>query len=238
MRRRSRHLQVQQLASQSTLTRRDAAKLAFGAAMTCALHAKLTENAVAQDRTVTLTAAASEVSAAPGAAVARSAAASAAAERGAARVEAAAALAGADQEGAIAQGAAALAAAEPDAGALAQGAIAVTSASNQGDDDDGRGKAPKYAPLSYPSPRGGRGGGGGGRGGGRQIRAAGVGGGGRARRRDRVARLPATGAGATRFAPLSGMLGLASAAAALGAIVLRRQNEVVPVAAVAERTPD
>jgi hypothetical protein len=234
MRRRSRHLQVQQLAGQSTLTRRDAAKLACGAAMGFALPAKLMENAIAQDRTVTLTAAASEVSAAPGAAVARAAAASAAAERGAARVEAAAALAGADQEGAIAQGAAALAAAEPDAGALAQGAIAVTSASNQGDDDDGRGKATKYAPLSYPSPRGGRGGGG--RGGGRRIRAAG--GGGRTRRRDRVARLPAAGAGATRFAPLSGMLGLASAAAALGAIVLRRPGEVVPAEAVIERIPD
>jgi hypothetical protein len=236
MRRRSRHLQVQQPASQSTLTRRDAARLAFGAAMGFALPAKLTGNAIAQDRTVTLTAAASEVSAAPGAAVARSAAASAAAERGAARVEAAAALAGADQEGAIAQGAAALAAAEPDAGALAQGAIAVTSASNQGGDDDGRGKAPKYAPLSYPSPRGGRGGGG--RSGGRRIRAAGVGGGGRERRRDRVARLPATGAGATRFAPLSGMLGLASAAAALGAIVLRRQNEDMSAAAIVEPTAD
>jgi hypothetical protein len=230
MQHRSRHLQ--QIAGQSTLTRRDAAKLAVVGAMALTLPAKWAQNALAQDRTVTLTAAASEVSAAPGAAVARPAAASAAAERGAARVEAAAALAGADQEGAIAQGAAALAAAEPDAGALAQGAIAVTSASNEGGDDD-KGKAQKYAPLAYPSPRGGRGGGGG-----RRIRAAGGGGRGGGRRRDRVARLPATGAGATRFAPLSGMLGLASAAAALGAIVQRRRDEGVPIEVIAEPSAD
>jgi hypothetical protein len=193
-------------------------------------HFVLTARADDDDDIVILTAASgAQVSASPGSATARSTAAEAVAARGAARVQAAAALAEADSDhAAIAQGAAAVAAADPDQGAIAQSASAVAEASSQGDDAE----APPAAPRAVaPAPRGGggggrrtRGGGGAGRvpGGRRTARAIG---GERVRRRDRGAEaLPSAGIGQLEESSLPSLFTIASAVAALGAVVLRDRS--------------
>lgn len=203
------------------LSRRKLAKVFAGAMIAGTLPLAKTEPTSAQEDIITLAGAASELTAAPGAASARGAAAEAVAAQGAARADAAAALAEARSgEGAIAMGAAAASAAEPDQGALARGAMASTSASNQTDgfaasDRGGGGKAPAYSFARR---------GGGGRGGGRRVRGVG-GAGGRRRQRHRVDRLPATGTSGVRHAPPAAILGLASAAAALGALLLRQSSD-------------
>ncbi len=201
------------------------------AALTSIPGTRWTNIAAAQDDVI-LTAAASEVGASPGAAYARSAAAEAAAARGAARVQAAAALAEADSDGAITQSPVAHAVAVPGEGAEAQSAVAVASASSQDDADDARPAVP--AKVIAPAGRGGRGGrraagGGGGRrarGGGRAMRV-GRGGGrrGRGGGRDRVGKLPSSGIGSMEPGPLASLFAVASAAAALGSVILRRQAQ-------------
>lgn len=204
------------------------AKLVGGSAMAALPVGGMVRGAAAQDDSVILVAGAAEIGASPGSAFARSAAAEAAAARGAARVQSAAALAEADgDDGAITQSPVAFAAADPDQGAVAQSAVAVASASSQDDDDrDGAFKAP--AKAIAPARGGRRAGGGGGRGGGRGMRRAmrvGRGGGGRDRagRRDRVGRLPSAGIGSLENGPLASLFAAASAAAGLGAVLLRRQ---------------
>jgi hypothetical protein len=173
------------------------------------------------------------------AAIARSAAAEAAAARGMARVQAAAALAEADSDdGAIAQGAAAVAAADPDQGAIAQSAAAVASASSQ----DDVAEAPPSAPRAVaPAPGGGGvGRGGGGRrvrgGGGERIRGGRrtgrAVGGERARRRDRPESLPSAGIGQLEQSSLPSLFTIASAVAALGAVVLRDRDATARAAEV------
>jgi hypothetical protein len=226
------------------------AKLAAGALAAAIPAGRFAQTALADDDAddvVILTAAGAQVSASPGSAVARSAAAEAAASRGAARVQAAAALAEADSdEGAIAQGAAAVAVALPDQGATAQSASAVASASSHDDVAD----TPRAAPRTVaPAARGAGSGGGVGRGGGgrrargggrsrgggdrvrggRRAARAGVGGA-RERRRDRAAALPSAGIGQLEPSSLPSLFTIASAAAALGAIVLRDRGETLPPA--------
>jgi uncharacterized membrane protein YgcG len=218
------------------------AKLAAGALAAAIPASRLAQTARADDDVVILTAAGAQVSASPGSAAARSAVAEAVASRGAARVQAAAALAEADSdEGAVAQGAAAVAVAIPDQGATAQSASAVASASSQ----DDTGETPQAAPrVVAPAASGGGGGtggrsrGGGGRGvrgggggdrvrGGRQTRRAGVGG---ERVRDRAAALPSAGVGELESSALPSVFTIASAVAALGAVVLRGRGETAQVA--------
>jgi hypothetical protein len=220
----------------SAASRRALVRWTAGAAGAAALTAipgtRWTHIAAAQEDVI-LTAAAAEIGASPGAAFARSAAAEAAAARGAARVQAAAALAEADSDdGAITQSPVAHAVAVPGEGAEAQSAIAVASASSQDDTDDARVAAP--AKIIAPAARGGRGdrraaGGGGGRrarGSGRAMRV-GRGGGrrGRGGRRDQVGSLPSSGIGSMEPGPLASLFAVASAAAALGSVVLRREAE-------------
>jgi hypothetical protein len=202
-----------------------------------------------------------QVSARPGSATARGAAAEAVAGRGAARVQAAAALAEADSdEGAIAQGAAAVAVANPDQGAVAQGASAVASAASEDDVADAPQAAPQAAPqVAAPAApavgggrargggraargtRAGRAGRGGRAGGGRRVRGgdraarraarAGAGGEGRGRR-DRAASLPSAGVGQLDANSLPSLFTIASAVAALGAVVLRDRGETAQPAEV------
>lgn len=208
-------------------------KLAGGGAMAALPIAGMLREAAAQDDSVILVAGAAEIGASPGSAFARSAAAEAVAARGAARVQAAAALAEADSdEGAITQSPVAFAAANPDEGAVAQSAVAVASASSQDDANDGPNGYEAPAKIIAPAGRGG----GGGRDGGRRARVGrGRGGaGGRAVRvgrgagRDRrgrggVGKLPSAGIGSLKDGPLASFFAAASAAAGLGAVLLRRQ---------------
>src|SRR5215212_10432545 len=229
------------------------AKLAAGALAASIPAGHLAQIARADDGDVVILSAASgaEVSARPGSAMARSAAAEAVASRGAARVQAAAALAEADSdEGAIAQGAAAVAAAAPDQEAIAQSASAVASASSQNNVVE----TPQAAPrMVAPAASGGGGGGEGGRspgggtggraggGGGRRARGGGGGGGDRVRGGDRTARagvggervrrreqaasLPSAGVGHLDSSSLPSLFTIASAAAALGAVVFRDRGQ-------------
>jgi hypothetical protein len=218
-----------------------AAKVATGTLTATIPGGRFVQEALADDDDVVILSAASgtQVSASPGSAIARSAAAEAAAARGMARVQAAAALAEADSDdGAIAQGAAAVAAADPDQGAIAQSAAAVASASSQ----DGVAEAPPSAPRAVaPAP----GGGGGSRGGGgRRVRGGGgerirggrrtgrAVGGERARRRDRPESLPSAGIGQLEQSSLPSLFTIASAVAALGAVVLRDRGATARAAEV------
>jgi hypothetical protein len=212
------------------------AKLAAGALVAAIPASRLAQTARADDDVVILTAAGAQVSASPGSAAARSAVAEAVASRGAARVQAAAALAEADSdEGAIAQGAAAVAVAVPDQGATAQSASAVASASSQDDTGEMPQAAPRVvAPAASVGGTGGRTRGGGARRvrgggddgvrGGRRMRRAGVGGE-RVRDRDRAAALPSAGVGELETSSLPSVFTIASAVAALGAVVLRNRGE-------------
>jgi hypothetical protein len=225
------------------------AKLAAGALIAAIPASRLAQTAWADDDAdgdvVILSAAGAQVSASPGSAAARSAVAEAVASRGAARVQAAAALAEADSDqGAIAQGAAASAEAIPGQGATAQSASAVASASSQDDNVETPQAAPKAAPpVAAPAAAGG-GRGGGGRGG-RVRRVRGGGGGGRvrgdrrARRgvggervrdRDRAASLPSAGVGDLETSSLPSVFTIASAVAALSAVVLRNRGETAQTA--------
>jgi hypothetical protein len=240
-----------QIPASSQTTRRAVvcwtAKLAAGALAAAIPAGRFAQSARADDDddVVILTAVSgAEVSASPGSAMARSAAAEAVAARGAARVQAAAALAEADSdEGAIAQGAAAVAVAVPDQGAIAQSASAVASASSQDDVSESPQAAPRVvAPAARGAGAGGRARGGGGRrargGGGDRMRAgrratrAGVGGE-RVRRRDRgAAALPSAGIGQLEPSSLPSLFTIASAVAALGAVVLRDRGETALAAEV------
>jgi hypothetical protein len=219
------------------------AKLTVGALATAIPTGHFAQTVRAQDDEVILIADGAQISARPGSATARSAAAEAVAARGAARVQAAAALAEADSEqGAIAQGAAASAVAIPDQGATAQSASAVASASSEDDVADMPQAAPRAVAPAAP------GGGGGrrartGRGvSGRRVRGGGdrsarrasrrAVGGERVRRRDRAASLPSTGVGQLDSNSLPSFFTIASAAAALGAVVLRDRSETPQVAEV------
>jgi hypothetical protein len=227
------------------------AKLAAGALVAAIPASRLVQTARADDDTdgdvVILSAAGAQVSASPGSAAARSAVAEAVASRGAARVQAAAALAEADSdEGAIAQGAAAVAVADPDQGATAQSASAVASASSQDDTVE----TPQAAPRVVAPAAAGGGGGGGGRGGrGRRVRGGGGGGGRvrggrrarhagvggervRDRDRDRAGALPSAGVGQLELetSALPSVFTIASAVAALGAVVLRHRGETAQAA--------
>src|SRR5215208_2487074 len=231
------------------------AKLAAGALVAAIPVGRLAQTARADDDAdgdvVILKAAGAQVSASPGSATARSAAAEAVASRGAARVQAAAALAEADSdEGAIAQGAAAVAAASPDQGAIAQSASAVASASSLNNVVE----TPQAAPrMVAPAASGGGGGGEGGRsrgggagsraggGGGRRARGGGGGGsdrvrgggrtaragvgGERVRRREQAASLPSAGVGHLDSGSLPSLFTIASAVAALGAVVFRDRGQ-------------
>ena len=216
------------------------AKLAAGALAAAIPAGRLAQTARADDDVVILTAAGAQVSASPGSAAARSAVAEAVASRGAARVQAAAALAEADSdEGAVAQGAAAVAVAIPDQGATAQSASAVASASSQDDTEETPQAAPRVVAPAASGAVGGAGGrsrGGGGRGvrgggggvrSGRRTRRAGVGG---ERVRDRAAALPSAGVGELESSSLPSVFTIASAVAALGAVVLRGRGETAQVA--------
>src|SRR5215203_3300052 len=222
-------------------------KLAAGALVAAIPVGRLAQTARADDDAdgdvVILKATGAQVSASPGSATARSAAAEAVASRGAARVQAAAALAEADSdEGAIAQGAAAVAAASPDQGAIAQSASAVASASSLNNVVETPQAAPRVvAPAASGGGGGGEGGrsrgggagsragGGGGRGsdrirvGGRTARA-GVGGE-RVRRREQAASLPSAGVGHLDSSSLPSLFTIASAAAALGAVLFRDRGQ-------------
>jgi hypothetical protein len=226
------------------------AKLTAGALVAAIPASRLAQTARADDTdgdgdVVILTAAGAQVSASPGSAAARSAVAEAVAERGAARVKAAAALAEADSDqGAIAQGAAATALAVPDQGATAQSASAVASASSQDDNVETPQAAPQVAAPAAGEGRGGRarrirGGGGGGRnrvrggaGGGGRVRAGrrarGVGGE-RDRGRSRAGSLPSAGVGELETSSLPSVFTIASAVAALGAVVFRNRGETAQV---------
>jgi hypothetical protein len=223
------------------------AKLAAGALAASIPAGHLAQIARADDGDVVILSAASgaEVSARPGSAMARSTAAEAVASRGAARVKAAAALAEADSdEGAIAQGAAAVAVASPDQGAIAQSASAVASASSQDDVAEMPQAAPRVVAPAAPG-GGGRGADGTARGGGgRRARGAGSGGGGgdrvrggrrttraaaggeRVRRRERAAGLPSAGVGQLESGSLPSLFTIASAVAALGAVVFRDRSQL------------
>ena len=230
-------------------------KLAAGALAAAVPVGRLAQTALADDDAdgdvVILKAAGAQVSASPGSAMARSTAAEAVASRGAARVQAAAALAKADSdEGAVAQGAAAVAAAAPDQGAIAQSASAVASASSQNNVVETPQEAPRVvAPAASGGGGGGeggrsRGGGTGGRaggGGGRRARGGGGGGGDRVRgggrtaragvggervrRRERAASLPSAGVGHLDSSSLPSLFTIASAAAALGAVLFRDRGQ-------------
>ena len=218
------------------------AKLAAGALAAAIPASHLTQSARADDDAdgdvVILSAAGAQVSARPGSAAARSAVAEAVAERGAARVQAAAALAEADSdEGAIAQGAAASAVAIPDQGATAQSASAIASASSQDDNVETPQAAPRMIAPVAPGGGGGREGrgrrvrGGGGsrvRGGGRVRRARG--GGERARGGGRAGSLPSAGVGELETSSLPSVFTVASAVAALAAVVLRDRGETAQAA--------
>lgn len=207
-------------------------RLAGGSALAALPVAGMLREAAAQDDSVILVAGAAEIGASPGSAYARSAVAEAAAARGAARVQAAAALAEANSDdGAITQSPVAFAAADPDEGAVAQSAVAVASASSQPDAGDGPSGYKAPAKIVTPAGRGG-----GGRGGGRRARAGrgrgGAGGRtvrvGRGAGRDRrgrggVGQLPSAGIGSLENGPLASFFASASAAAGLGAVLLRRQ---------------
>lgn len=207
-------------------------RLAGGSALAALPVAGMLREAAAQDDSVILVAGAAEIGASPGSAYARSAVAEAAAARGAARVQAAAALAEANSDdGAITQSPVAFAAADPDEGAVAQSAVAVASASSQPDAGDGPSGYKAPAKIVTPAGRGG-----GGRGGGRRARAGrgrgGAGGRtvrvGRGAGRDRrgrggVGKLPSAGIGSLENGPLASFFASASAAAGLGAVLLRRQ---------------
>jgi hypothetical protein len=217
------------------------AKLAAGALAAAIPTGYLVRTARADDEVI-LIADGAQVSARPGSATARSAAAEAVTARGAARVQAAAALAETDSEqGAIAQGAAASAVAIPDQGATAQNASAVASASSEDDVAEMPQTAPRVVAPAAPGggggrTRAGRGGGrrvqGGGRvRGGRRAARAAVGGE-RVRRRDRAASLPSTGVGQLDSNALPSFFTIASAVAALGAVVLRDRGETPQVAEV------
>jgi hypothetical protein len=235
------------------------AKLAAGALAAAVPAGRFVQTARADDDDVViLSATGAQVSASPGSAVARSAVAEAVASRGAARVQAAAALAEADsEEGAIAQGAAAVAVAAPDRGAIAQSASAVASASSEDDVVETPQAAPPAAPRAVaPAPRGGGGGRGGGRvrggggargGGGRRARGGGGGGdrgrggrrttragvgGERDRGRERAGSLPSAGIGQLEQSSLPSLFTIASAVAALGAVVLRDRGETAQAAEV------
>ncbi len=222
------------------------AKLAAGALVAAIPASRLAQTAWADDDAegdmVILSAAGAQVSASPGSAAARSAVAEAVASRGAARVQAAAALAEADSDqGAIAQGAAASAVAIPGQGATAQSASAVASASSQDDNLETPQAAPQAAPpVAAPAAAGGGGGGGGrvrrvrGGGGGGRVRGdrrtrRGVGGE-RVRDRDRAASLPSAGVGDLETSSLPSVFTIASAVAALGAVVLRNRGETAQTA--------
>ena len=234
-------------------------KLAAGALATAIPVGHFAQTARAQDEDdgVILIADGAQVSARPGSATARGAAAEAVAARGAARVQAAAALAEADSdEGAIAQGAAAVAVANPDQGAVAQSASAVASAASEDDVAEMQQAAPQAAPkVAAPVAPGGGGrrARGGGRraaragragrgGGGRRVRGgvdraarraarAGIGGE-RRRRRDEAASLPSAGVGQLDANSLPSLFTIASAVAALGAVVLRDRGETAQPAEV------
>ncbi len=207
-------------------------RLAGGSALAALPVAGMLREAAAQDDSVILVAGAAEIGASPGSAYARSAVAEAAAARGAARVQAAAALAEANSDdGAITQSPVAFAAADPDEGAVAQSAVAVASASSQPDAGDGPSGYKAPAKIVTPAGRGG-----GGRGGGRRARAGrgrgGAGGRtvrvGRGAGRDRrgrggVGKLPSAGIGSLENGALASVFASASAAAGLGAVLLRRQ---------------
>jgi len=214
------------------------AKLAAGALAAAIPVGPLVQIARADDDEVILIADGAQVSARPGTATARSTAAEAVAARGAARVQAASALAQADSdEGAIAQGAVAVAVAVPDQGATAQSASAVASASSE----NGVAETPQAAPrVVAPATPGGGGGQAAGGGGGRRIRGGGggggrvrggrraartAGGGARVRRRDRAASLPSAGVGQLDSNSLAPFFTIASAVAALRAVVLRNRSE-------------
>ena len=216
------------------------AKLAAGALAAAIPANHLLQTAQADDEVI-LIADGAQVSARPGSATARSSVAEAVAARGAARVQAAAALAEADSEqGAIAQGAAASAVAVPGQFAVAQSGSAVASASSQDDIAETPLVAPRVVAPAAPAAsaggrdRGGRaaratraGGGAGGRvRGGRRTARAGVGGE-RTRRRARAASLPSTGVGQLESNALPSVFTIASAVAALGAVVLRDRGETV-----------
>jgi hypothetical protein len=214
------------------------ARLAAGALAAAIPAGHLVQTARAEDDEVILIAGGAQVSARPGSATARGAAAEAVAARGAARVQAAAALAEAGgEQGAIAQGAAASAVAVPGQGATAQSASAVASASSQDDIAETPPAAPRAVAPAAPAGSGGGGGrrsrtgGGGGRvrGGGRAARA-GVGGE-RGRRRDRAESLPSTGVGQLDTNSLPSVFTIASAVAALSAVVLRDRGETAAQAA-------
>ncbi len=223
------------------------AKLAAGALAAAIPAGHLVQTARAQDDEVILIAGGAQVSARPGSATARGAAAEAVAARGSARVQAAAALAEADSEqGAITQGAAASALAVPGQGATAQSASAVASASSQDDVAETPLAAPRaVAPAAPAGGAGGGGrrartGGGGGRGvrggggrvrGGRGAARAGVGG--ERGRRERADSLPSTGVGQLDTNSLPSVFTIASAVAALGAVVLRDRSETAAQAAQA-----
>jgi hypothetical protein len=220
------------------------AKIAAGALAAAIPAGRLAQTARADDDAdgdvVILTAVGAQVSASPGSAAARSAVAEAIAERGAARVKAVAALAEADSdEGAIAQGAAATAMASPDQGAIAQSAAAVAAASSQSDNGEMPQAAPRVVAPAAPGGGGGRGGrgrrargagGGGGRvrGGGR-TRRAGVGGE-KVRGRGRAGALPSAGVGELEVSSLPSVFTIASAVAALGAVVMRDRGVTPQVA--------
>lgn len=208
-------------------------KLAGGGALAALPVAGMLREAGAQDDSVILVAGAAEIGASPGSAYARSAAAEAAAARGAARVQAAAALAEADSDdGAITRSPVAFAAADPDEGAVAQSAVAVASASSEDDANDGPSGYRAPAKIIAPAGRGG----GGGRDGGRRARVGRGRGGpggrtvrvGRGAGRDRrgrggVGKLPSAGIGSLENGALASVFASASAAAGLGAVLLRRQ---------------
>jgi hypothetical protein len=221
------------------------AKFAAGALAAVIPTGYAMQTARADDDEVILIAGGAQVSARPGSATARSSAAEAVATRGAARVQAAAALAEADSdEGAITQGAAASTVAIPDQGATAQSASAVASASSEDDVAETPQAAPQVARVVAPAPSGGgrgrrarAGGGRRARGGGTRVRggrraARAAAGGERIRRRDRAASLPSAGVGHLDSNSLPSLFTIASAAAALGAVVLRDRSETAQVAEV------
>ena len=227
------------------------AKLTAGALVAAIPASRLAQTARADDTdgdgdVVILTAAGAQVSASPGSAAARSAVAEAVAERGAARVKAAAALAEADSDqGAIAQGAAATALAVPDQGATAQSASAVASASSQDDNVETPQAAPQVAAPAArevavaehaasrrrwrrPQPRSRRRWR-------RRPRASGsprraAVGGERDRGRGRAGSLPSAGVGELETSSLPSVFTIASAVAALGAVVFRNRGETAQVA--------
>jgi hypothetical protein len=216
-------------------------KLTIGALAVAIPTGHLGQTARADDEVI-LIADGAQVSARPGSATARSARAEAVAARGAARVQAAAALAEADSEqGAIAQGAAASAIAIPDQGATAQSASAVASASSEDDVAEAPQAATKVVAPAAPSGGGGRRARAGRGAGGRRVRGGDRGarraarravGGERVRRRDRAAALPSTGVGQLDSNALPSFFTIASAVAALGAVVLRDRGESALVAEV------